>query len=826
MPRVGAASRSSHPPGASAPRPSLSGQWAELRQRTSLQGRQWSAAASDLADSWLAGLFDEAMGEVRPRPGGTAAGTGEGPQSRGLLGGWRARRDAGRGPGSGQGAVLLAVGSLGRRDVAPGSDLDLLLVHAGSDEAAKVADRLWYPIWDDPMPLDHSVRTPAQVAQAAESDLRVALGLLDARPVAGDHELAAEVAELGRRLWAKRAARWLPALLQARQEARGSHGDVAFLLEPQLQEGRGGLRDVQALAVMAAVTPVVAEVVADPRLAQAGDLLHAVRVELQRPTGKRSERLLLEDQDRVAEALGLAGREELARSLAAAARTVAWLVDDASRRVSSWLAGPRGRGGSADRALGPGLVLRDGEVAVPAQFDAASDPTLALRAATACAETGAPLARASMARLATEAPTPPSPWPPEVLRAFLRLLSTGQAGVEPVELLDQLGIWERYLPEWAAVRNRPQFNPYHRWTVDRHLLEAVANAAELSLEVSRPDLLLLGALLHDMGKGAGGDHSQAGVVVARPILGRLGLGPSDRRTLEVVVAQHLLLPEVATRRDLEDPATAQSVADALGDVTTLELLAALAVADGQATGPAAWTPWKARLVQDLVDRVSALLEGRPVPTGPAFPSDEQRRLLGAGGARVLPGDGELLVAAPDRPGLFSDLTGALAMHGLEVLAARAHSEGGRALDLFVLDLPEGAEPRWDRISADLEAAAQGDLNVGEALARRPPSRRVRRAPAPTTPALRVHVDNGAATNATLVEVRAPDAPGLLHKVSAALAALGLDIVSARAATLGNSAVDTFYVRNGGDKLPSGAEADRLCTALQAALGEEPAPPKP
>ncbi len=200
--------------------------------------------------------------------------------------------------------------------------------------------------------------------------------------------------------------------------------------------------------------------------------------------------------------------------MAHAGRTVSWLTEDACRRARSWLAGPRGRGGSADRPLGPGLVLRDNEVAVPLATVVAEDPALALRAATASAELGVPLSRAAMARLAEEAPTPDAPWPDEVFRAFIELLSVGPPAIHAIETLDQLGVWERYMPDWRHVRNQPQFNPYHRWSVDRHLLETVANAATHVRDVHRPDLLLLGALLHDIGKGMGVDHSEAGAAAA------------------------------------------------------------------------------------------------------------------------------------------------------------------------------------------------------------------------------------------------------------------------------------------------------------------------
>jgi [protein-PII] uridylyltransferase len=786
--------------------PRLSEGWARLREDTALRGRDWSKEASDLADSWLRQVFEWAVTAGAPgqqrRDGARAA--------------LRGRRSRPTDENPSKGLALLAVGSLGRGDLAPGSDLDLLLVHDGRPDVVELADRLWYPIWDDPMPLDHSVRTLSQVSQAAESDLRVAQGLLEARPVAGDIELAARTVSLGQRLWEKRAPSWLPAVMETRARSQEAHGDVAFLLEPELQESHGGLRDLQVLSLMAAVTPVLSAVMADERLARAGDFLHAVRVELQRPSGRPTERLTLEDQDRVAAALGLAGREEVARGVAQAGRAVSWLTEDAWRRVQSWLAGPRGRGGSADKVIGPGLVLRDNEVAVPLATPIGDDPTLALRAAKASAELAVPLSRATMARLANEALPPPSPWPEETTRAFLALLSGGHASIHAIETLDQLGIWERYVPEWARVRNMPQFNPYHRWTVDRHLLETVANASHHLREVHRPDLLLLGALLHDIGKGTPVDHSQAGEAITAGVGERLGLSTDDRWILQRMVRLHLLLPEIATRRDLDDPATVNVVAETVGNEVTLELLRAVAVADGEATGPAAWTAWKSRLVDQLFERASAVLAGRPVPAGPPFPSEELRALMVAGGLQILPRERELVVVAADRPGLFSDVTGVLALHGIGVLEARVHSERGHALEVFTLDLPEHADPRWERVVRDIEGALEKRFNVGEALARRP-AVRSRHALALPSPEVRVIIDNDAATSATVVEVRAPDAVGVLHRVTSTMADAGLDIVSARVATLGNAVVDTFYVRSGGGKLKGKDAAAKLRAAIEEAL---------
>ncbi len=183
----------------------------------------------------------------------------------------------------------------------------------------------------------------------------------------------------------------------------------------------------------------------------------------------------------------------------------------------------------------------------------------------------------------------------------------------------------------------------------------------------------------------------------------MGLTAEDREMVEKLVRYHLLLPDIATRRDLEDPVTWRTVADAVGDEPTLELLRVLAAADGEATGSSAWSPWKAGLVNELADRTAAVLAGRPVPPGPPFPSEDHRQMMAAGGLEVLPSERELVVIAPDRPGLFSAVAGILALHNIGVLQARAHSENGMALEMFALDLLEHADPRWERVVADIKA---------------------------------------------------------------------------------------------------------------------------
>ena len=226
------------------------------------------------------------------------------------------------------------------------------------------------------------------------------------------------------------------------------------------------------------------------------------------------------------------------------------------------------------------------------------------------------------------------------------------------------------------MRSAPQRNPVHRFTVDRHLVETAVNASSLTREVSRPDLLLVGAPLHDIGKGQAGDHTEVGVRIVSELAPRLGFDAQDSAVLVDMVAYHLLLPDTATRRDLADPATAAAVAAAVKTPLVLELLDRLTRADAAATGPAAWSQWKASLVTELVGRTQAALDGRPEPARPAL-TPSQRELATGEGVQVLiePGEGVwwVTVAADDRLGLLGQVAGALAVNRLAVRSARTET---------------------------------------------------------------------------------------------------------------------------------------------------------
>jgi [protein-PII] uridylyltransferase len=591
-------------------------------------------------------------------------------------------------------------------------------------------------------------------------------------------------------------------------ERREQAGDVAYLLEPDLKVGHGGLRDIQTLwwAIEAGLDLPGDDIAL---LDRCYDALVTVRVALHRVKGRPGDVLHLEDQDAVAAELGLVSSDELMATVAAAARSVAWVAHGAWRRV--WHQ-PSGN----EEPAGAGLVVLDRQVELTESASARADPILVLRAARVAAQRDVPISRAALDRLAAEVDSTAwsERWPDGAVDELVGLLRQGHRAIDVLESLDQRGLLVRLLPEWAPVRSRPQRNAYHRFTVDRHLWEAAANAAAVADRVTRPDLLVLAALLHDLGKGSPGDHTVAGMELVRTIGRRLGLDDHDVATLVRLVQYHLLLPDVAMRRDLADPATIRHVADAVGDVDTLALLHALTEADSLATGPSAWGSWKEQLVVELVDRTRHLLEGGTVTAGTwrRFPDERTMSTMAAGrlDVRIDADDDEssgtrrITVVCDDRPGAFARIAGVLALRGLDVLTAWAYSGelGGPAMAASQYRvLPSRAGLSWEPLTEDLRRALAGELAIEARLAERAVTYRRRKAIQAIPPGPpKVTFFDDASSDATVIEVRAADQVGVLHRIANALAQLGLDIRHATVQTIGEEVVDTFYVRTAAGRL--------------------------
>ena len=701
------------------------------------------------------------------------------------------------------GVSLIAVGGLGRRDCAPYSDLDLVLLHNGTAGIDRIASALWYPIWDARLGLDHSVRTLPEALSVAHDDVKVSLGLLDARHVAGDAALSADLIAATSDQWRRTAMRLMPQLRELTTSRWTAHGELAFLLEGDLKEASGGLRDVTLLrgigrtGIADTMRPAVRA--ATLRLLDTRDALHLA-------VGRRVDRLVAQERKAVADLLDIEDPDTLLRRVSGDARTVAHAVDDAWRAVERLRGGRRrGPGAAIRRPVARDVVEHDGELVLArTAIGPVPDPSLSLRVAAAAATTQLPIARATCEWLASYAPPLPTPWPPAARAALVSLLGSGPGLLPAWETCDRYGLIDAWLPEWARMRSLPQHHPIHRYTLDRHLVQTAYEATAHTREVDRPDLLLIGAFLHDVGKGLPGDHSIAGAPIAADIATRIGLPPADVATIEKLVLLHLLLPDVATRRDLSDPKTISTVAAKVGDTHTLHLLHALARADSLATGPAAWSDWKGRLMAELVARVDTALDTGALPEPPA---PDPELLDGTLPAVHLDGD-RVAVAAADRRGLLAGVAACLAMHRLDVVAANTSTVDGRAIVEFYTSPRYGSPYDPVALTADLRRVAAGDVSVTQRVRARAMSARG------GTASPRVVWQRDVATDAVVLELRAADSAGLLYRVTHALDEAGAEIRAARISTLGGDVVDAFYLMGA---WASADERDRVEAAVLAAV---------
>lgn len=510
--------------------------------------------------------------------------------------------------------ALAAVGSHGRRDAGPTSDLDLLLLHDGTvpeDRLAALAQALWYPIWDAGLDLDHSVRSLTECRHVASADLAAATGLLDLRHVAGDSELTDRARSAVLADWRVAARRRMPELISSTRVRATTHGELAYLIEADLKESRGGLRDAVVCSALSASwladRPHGDFDRAYQRLLEARDALAIA-------AGRRTTLLLRAYAEEVAGRLGHRDPDDLLADLAQCGRVIAAALDVTIRHARQALRAPtprlqptvvRGRWRPPRlTAVDTQLAEHDGELVLATGADPGTDPELTLRAAAAAARTGLPFSPVTIRSL-HRAPVPARPWPASARTHLLTLMRSGPAQIPVWEQLDLAGVVTRWIPEWDAVRNRPQRSPVHRYTVDRHLVQTVANTQDALAHLPGSDRLLWAALLHDIGKVPGAsDHSSAGVPRAAAVTDRIGVVPADVGDVLTLVRYHLLLAETATSRDVADPVVAEEVAATLGHRTDLvHLLRALTEADALAAGPKAWTSWRANLVDRLTANV-------------------------------------------------------------------------------------------------------------------------------------------------------------------------------------------------------------------------------
>ncbi|WP_043641976.1 [protein-PII] uridylyltransferase [Nocardioides alkalitolerans] len=715
--------------------------------------------------------------------------------------------------GGDTGVALVAVGGYGRRELAPYSDLDVVLVHDATTEIGDLAEKIWYPLWDAAAKIDHSVRTTDETLEAARADLRVATGLLDLRHLAGDPNLTLRLRSMIFAEWRRGAKERLPELRRMTRARHELVGELAHMTVPDLKEAEGGLRDATALKALVATWLV--------------DIPHADL--------ERSRQALLDVRDlvhdiagRAADRVGPEVWDELARRLdvpdAVAAqvrvRDIGRRIDHISlttwRRVDAVLAQEtvptRPRTPGLER-IAPGVALASSEVVLDKGARPDEDPLLVLRAAAEAAERDLLLAPATAARLARESRPLPVPWPAEARQLLVRLLASGRGLQEVWETLEETGVVERLLPEWSRIRSLPHASVIHRFTVDRHVVETCIEASALIRNVARPDVLMVAALLHDIGKGGLTEHSVAGEPIAREVATRIGFAPDEVDLVGDLVRWHLLLSETATTRDPDDPTTVALVAEHVTSPEMLSLLTALTEADCKAASAKAWSTWRAGLIRQLARRTLAVLLARATGTRAprmkeadrAVPAEVRADDRAVSVEVERTDDGARITAiAVDRFGVLADVAAALAVQRIPVRAARAWPQDRYAVSVW--ETPDG-EVDAALLRQQVAAIAEGRLDPRERIARQVTSRLE-----PT-----VVVRPEASATATVIEVRMDDRPGVVALVCRTLADLEISVRSAHISTLGPQAVDVFYVQEDAAGVLSDERASQAAHALREIL---------
>ncbi|MGI8550269.1 MAG: ACT domain-containing protein [Dehalococcoidia bacterium] len=771
-------------------------------------------------------------------------------------------------PLAGQRVAVVAVGGYGRGELCLQSDIDVLLLHGGRLSPG-TAEAVFYPLWDAGLKVGHAVRSVKESLTAAHERLETLTALLDARLVAGEATLLTDFSTaLGNDLRRGRVQLSAP-LAQAEQVRRAS--EPYQLLEVDIKAGRGGLRALQALewewrrlllSESSAYAPATkAELAAHATLLATRNALHAV-------SGRPYDLYAFDLRRPVATWLDL-DPDPASRRLYQALRT----VDALAGEYWSQLGGSRVLGRWAGVGTrGSGVVWRLSAVGGPRPETRDPTPTplspLTLAAATLdrpAGDRGFTPEERTYLRTAGGAV-----WDAADRQALLRLLAAGQHGWEAFSALETGGCLSRVLPEWRHVVAAPQHVPFHLHPVDVHLWRTVIElltitrsgsdepwCADVATELSSLDDALLAALLHDIGKGWPGDHSVIGAAAAAAVLSRTGFGPAMTGTITRIVRQHLLLPTIATRRDIDDPAVVLQVADLAGSLRALRILYLLAVADARATGPLVWSPWKASLVRSLFLRAAEVLAHRDSSAPPlvALPSiltavqtalqDRIDRAVIVEHVEAMPPSyltsfsvpelvrhlqlvvpppqrgrvvvdvraavpaATVVVVAQDYPGLLAIISGVFALHNVSILEGRFYTRAdGIVLDSFHVEDALGNmldDRRWSRVREDMTRAIHGELALEQLLREKAYAYRHVN-PHPASPVrgrgvevaavslpVEVMVDVDGSDSLSVVEVHCGDRIGLLSDIARVLFEVGLDIRLAKIDTRGREVVDSFYV---------------------------------
>ncbi len=812
-------------------------------------------------------------------------------------------------PTAAERVTVVATGGYGRGELAPGSDVDLLFVRPFKQTAwgESVIEFILYMLWDLGLKVGHATRSLAECVRLAKQDVTIRTAILEARYLWGDQAL---YDELRKKFWTEVATGkgqdFVEAKLAERDLRHDRQGQSRYLVEPNIKEGKGGLRDLQTLYWIGKYLYHVDDAAAlvergvftkdeYKTFQKAEAFLWNVRVHLHYLVGRAEERLSFDVQPALAASMGYVDAEKPRRAVEAFMRAyflTAKDVGDLTRifcaalevqnkkkrpslsRILPGFLRPRTSADdfyvengrlTADPAIfkkDPVNILRIFQIADAKQVDIHPD---ALRTITRSLDLINDKLRSN----------------PQANEALLSMLTSRQNPERALRLMNEAGVLGRFIPEFGHAVGLMQFNMYHHYTVDEHLIRAVGNVASIERGEHKDDnplatdivkriqsraVLYCAVLLHDMAKGLPGDHSDVGAEIARSLCPRLGMSAADTQSVAWLVKNHLVMSDIAQRRDISDPQTVRDFVASVQSPEMLRLILILTVADIRAVGPGVWNGWKGQLLRELyyaaeqmmmggdqlpgrgarVAEAKGLLAARLGDFTPeqreralsrqydnywlAFETDEQERHARAIAKAETSGDllcleattndfraiTEVMLYTPDHAGLFSQFAGAIAMSGGSIVDAKVFTTtDGFALDVFSVQDAEGEAfgdaERLTRLRQTITRTLRGEIWPRRELTARRPGRSKASA-FKIRP--KILFDNEASRIATVVEVECLDRPGLLYDVTQALFESGLSISTAMVATYGERAVDVFYVRDGfGHKI---SHAERL-SAVEARL---------